>query len=218
MNPLRPLLLATRSEGKLRELFPLVEAAGFEAETLVEAGIPEADAEDALETFSSFEENAFAKARYFSAIAPERLVLADDSGLEVLALAGAPGVRSKRWSMRAELSGAALDEANNGRLQVELERVGALTASERRARFVCAAVCVGWGLEMGAVGETAGWILRESRGVGGFGYDGYFFSVEFGSSFGELSIEEKQRVSHRGRAFSGLLAKLSAVLQLTGGA
>ena len=96
----REILLATRSAGKLAELRPLFATAGWAVRDLAEAGLPELPEEDALEAYGTFEENARAKARYFHARSGGRPVVAEDSGLEVAALGGAPGVRSKRWSGR----------------------------------------------------------------------------------------------------------------------
>lgn len=211
MKTLRPLLLATRSEGKLRELLPLVTEAGFQVETLADVGIGEHADEERLETFATFEENAFAKARYFSRLVPGRFVLADDSGLEVSALAGAPGVMSKRWSMVEGLAGVELDLANNQRLLRELKIAGAMSTELRGARFVCAAVCVGGGVELFAEGYSSGSILMESGGDKGFGYDPYFLSSEHGRAFGELEVRQKSAVSHRSRAFGELFTKLSAL-------
>ena len=194
------ILLGTRSAGKLREMRPLLEAAGLEVVDLVTAGIRESHHEDALEVFDTFEANALAKARYFadrSAIP----TIADDSGLEVFALGGRPGVRSKRYSGRSDLHGAALDEANNALLQRELAG-----HADRRARFVCAAALVHpGGAELVRRGETAGRITLTPRGNGGFGYDPYFEAAELGRTFAEASIAEKERISHRGRALRALL-------------
>jgi XTP/dITP diphosphohydrolase len=201
------LLLATRSEGKLRELVPLLADAGFEAETLDAAGIPAAPEEDELEGFDTFEANALAKARWFAVRAPGRVVLADDSGLVVDALGGGPGVASKRWSNRPDLAGAELDEANNALLQRQLAEV---PDDERSARFRCAAAAVWAGGELVETGETAGVITRLPQGAGGFGYDPYFFSADLEKSFGEATRAEKDGVSHRGRAFRALLERLGA--------
>lgn len=199
------LLLASRSAGKLRELLPLLAEAGFDGETLEDAGIPEQDGEADIEAFGTFEDNALAKARWFASLAPGRIVLADDSGLVVDALGGRPGVRSKRWSDRPELVGAALDEANNAMLVRALADV---PEGSRGARYVCAAACV-WGAEaLLAVGETRGAILRHPRGGSGFGYDPYFLSTDLRKGFGEVSREEKAAVSHRGRAFRELFSQL----------
>jgi XTP/dITP diphosphohydrolase len=197
------VLLATRSEGKLRELRPLFAAAGISVLDLEGAGIREEPEEAEVERFATFEQNALAKARYFHLRARGMATVADDSGLEVAALGGAPGVRSKRWSGRTELSGRALDDANNATLLAALHR-----HADRRARYVCAAALVGAGTELVRHGETMGRIITVPRGEGGFGYDPYFESDELGKTFGEATLEEKERVSHRGRAFRELLAAL----------
>jgi XTP/dITP diphosphohydrolase len=194
-----PYLLATRSVGKLRELEPLFAHAGIEVVTLERAAIPESADEDGIEVFSTFEENALAKARYFCGLSGLP-TFADDSGLEVLALDGEPGVRSKRWSGRRDLTGLALDAANNAELLRALRN-----AESRRARYVCVAALATSAGELVRRGEVEGEILDEPRGLGGFGYDPLFFSTEIGMTFGEASIDEKERVSHRGRAFHELL-------------
>jgi XTP/dITP diphosphohydrolase len=122
-----PILLATRSAGKLRELRPLFAAHGLEVADLADAGVAESREEDDLECWPTFEENALAKARYFFARTGVPTV-ADDSGLAVAALGGRPGVLSKRWSGRADLSGQALDDENNRLL---LDRLGGVV--DRRA-------------------------------------------------------------------------------------
>src|SRR6185436_5575354 len=120
-----PFVLATRSAGKLRELEPMFRAARILVIDLVAAGIPESSNEDAIEAFDTFEENALAKARYFFERSGGMPAVADDSGLEVLALGGAPGVRSKRWSAAEgdDLSGQALDDANNAKLVASVREV-----------------------------------------------------------------------------------------------
>jgi XTP/dITP diphosphohydrolase len=194
------MLLATRSEGKLRELLPLFERAGLHAVDLRRAAIAQVPAEDDLEQFATFEANALAKARYF-ARQSGLVTVADDSGLEVAALGGRPGVFSKRYAAAQDLDGRALDDANNARLVTELE-----ASADRRARYVCVAACVAdGGREFVCRGETGGVILQAPRGARGFGYDPYFFSTELGRTFGEATLEEKERVSHRGRAFRALL-------------
>jgi XTP/dITP diphosphohydrolase len=197
------VLLATRSEGKLRELRPLFTAAGFGVQDLLEAGIAAVPDEEAVEAFETFEANALAKARYFHALTG-RPTVADDSGLEVEALDGQPGVRSKRWSGRTDLSGQSLDDANNARLLAALEGI-----RDPAARYVCAAAYCDGVREEVVRGETSGTIVRDARGAEGFGYDPYFLSVELGATFGESSRAAKERVSHRGRAFRALLERLS---------
>jgi XTP/dITP diphosphohydrolase len=195
-------LLATRSGGKLHELRPLFAAQGIALIDLVEAGIVEDPAEDALEVFASFDENALAKARYFHARAG-RPTFADDSGLVVNALGGQPGVRSKRWSDRPDLAGQALDDENNRLL---LARLAGMT--DRRAHYVCAAAYVDDAGELVCRGVVHGSIVDEGRGTSGFGYDPYFWSEELGRTFGEVDRSSKERVSHRGRAFRALLGRL----------
>ena len=196
------VLLATRSAGKLRELRPLFGAAGIAVSDLREASLLPSPDEDAVETFDTFEANALAKARYFHALTG-RPAIADDSVLEVDELNGQPGVRSKRWSGRSDLTGQALDDANNARLLEALRGV-----RDPAARYVCAAAYVDGTREEVTRGETSGVIVRDARGEHGFGYDPYFFSVELGATFGESTREAKERVSHRGRAFRSLLERL----------
>jgi XTP/dITP diphosphohydrolase len=181
----------------------LIGAAGHEVVDLVDAGIPERAEEDALEVGTTFEDNALAKATYFARVSGMP-TLADDSGLEVEALGGAPGVLSKRWSGREDLSGQALDDANNRLL---LTRLAGL--ENRAARYVCAAACSGLGPELVVRGETAGSITEAPAGSGGFGYDPYFLSAELGRTFGSVSMEEKALVSHRARAFAKLLRHIA---------
>ena len=194
-----PFLLATRSAGKLRELEPLFADAGLEIVTLDRLGIAETPEESDIEAFSTFEENAVAKARHFRDLTA-LATFADDSGLEAYALGGEPGVRSKRWSGRADLTGVALDEANNAELLRALRG-----ATSRRARYVCVAALATDTTVITRRGEVEGEILESERGTGGFGYDPLFLATELGMTFGEASRAEKERVSHRGRAFHALL-------------
>lgn len=204
MTPKR-VLVATRNLGKLRELRPMLEAAGFEPFDLDSAGIAEHPDEDAVEAHSAFEANALAKARYFAARCPGVPVLADDSGLSVDALGGAPGVHSRRWAAMAGEGGPDVDAANNARLLRQLEGAGT-----RAARFVCAAAWVEGERELVRRGEVAGEILHAARGSGGFGYDPYFLCDELGLAFGEASVAEKAGVSHRARAVASLLQAVAA--------
>jgi XTP/dITP diphosphohydrolase len=206
MDPV--LLLATRSAGKLRELLPLCSARGIEALGLEAAGVVESRVEDELEMLDTFEGNALAKARHF--FEQTRIpTAADDSGLVVPALGGQPGVKSKRWSGRPDLSGRALDEENN-RLLIERLR----GVADRRAYYVCAAAYVDASGEIVRRGEVHGRIVDEPRGDEGFGYDPYFEADELdGRTFGEASREEKETVSHRARAFGALLDAIAARLE-----
>jgi XTP/dITP diphosphohydrolase len=198
------LLIATRSSGKLRELRALFDQHGRAVIDLSDAGISERPEEDALEVHDTFEENALAKARYFSRLA-RMPVVADDSGLVVPALNGAPGVLSKRWSGRKELTGQALDDENNRLLLERLDRI-----ADRRAYYVCAAAYVDDRREIVRRGEVHGRIIERASGSGGFGYDPYFRADELGRTFGEASAGEKQSVSHRARAFRALLESLDS--------
>lgn len=201
------LLAATRSGGKQRELRRLLEAAGHEVVFPDEAGLPERPEEDGLEIEPSFEANARRKAEYFARLSG-LATFADDSGLEVLSLGGAPGVRSKRFAGVAGPSHV-VDAANNAEL---LRRLQGAPESRRTARYRCALALV---RRVGAIpevfeGSCAGRILEAPRGQGGFGYDPYFFSTELGCTFGEADAAAKDAVSHRGRALRALLAALAS--------
>ena len=199
------LLVATRSQGKLREIRPMFGAAGLTLVSLDELDIEESIDEVELEPYTTFEENALSKARYFYEVSGGIPTIADDSGLEVAALGGDPGVRSKRWAGRDDLRGLQLDEANNQALIASLDGI-----EDTAARYVCVAAFVSVGHEVTARGETVGHIVRSPRGSQGFGYDPYFFSAELGRTFGESAPAEKERVSHRGRAFRELLGRIKS--------
>ena len=204
-----PILLATRSVGKLKELRPLFDALRVPVMDLDELGLPYEADEDAIEQFATFEENALAKARYFYEVSGGIATVADDSGLEIVALGGAPGVRSKRWAsdrgggVQTTDDAGAIDAANNAQL------VRALAdKSDRSARYVCAAAYAGLGREIVERGEVVGEIVITPRGTQGFGYDPYFLAGELGRTFGEATVQEKAAVSHRARAFGALLAAI----------
>lgn len=207
-----PAVLATRNPGKLAELAPLLLSFGIPVVTLADIGVEEKPRdEDALEQFDTFEANALAKAHHFSRLTG-RMVFADDSGLMVDALGGEPGVHSKRWSGRPDLSGADLERENNALLQHRLSEASRAGRHSRTARYVCAAACV-WpsgvtstGTEVVVVGQTHGRIVNEPVGSGGFGYDPYFFSDDLGATFAAVTRESKEQISHRGRAFHRLIA------------
>jgi XTP/dITP diphosphohydrolase len=195
----REVVLATRSQGKLAELRELFAAHGVVVSDLNEAGVAEDPAEDSLEVHGTFEENARAKAAWFAARLPARVVIADDSGLEVDALGGGPGVRSKRWSGSLR-TGQGLDDDNNAALIAALRG-----KADRRARYVSVVVARHGAREWVARGSCAGRIVETARGEGGFGYDPFFLSDELARTFGEVTREEKALVSHRARAFRALL-------------
>lgn len=201
------LLAATRSTGKQREFRRVLESAGIEVVFPDDVGLYPAQAEDALELGDSFEINARRKAEHFARLSGLPTV-ADDSGLEVLSLGGAPGVRSRRWA-GASGTEAEVDAANNAEL---MRRLTGAAGTRRSARYRCVLVYLA---QPGAVpvsveGSCAGRILEAPRGEGGFGYDPYFFSDELGKTFGEATPEEKDEVSHRGRALRALVQQLTA--------
>ncbi|HEU5170956.1 MAG TPA: non-canonical purine NTP pyrophosphatase [Gemmatimonadales bacterium] len=201
------LLVATRSAAKRREAERLLAGTGIEPVFPDEAGVPATPVEETLELGDSFEANARAKATYFARQTGLPAV-ADDSGLEVFALGGAPGVRSRRWAGSAA-SGQALDDANNAEL---LRRLAGAPAARRRARYRCVLVYVPspGGIPETFEGSCLGAILEEPRGAGGFGYDPLFRSDDLGKTFAEVTAPEKDAVSHRGRAFRAFLTALPA--------
>ena len=199
------LLVATRSAGKQREMARVLEGAGHEIVFPDDAGVYESATEDALELGETFEANARLKAEYFAKRSGLPTV-ADDSGLEVFSLGGAPGVRSKRWA-GATGSAAEIDAANNQELRRRL--LGA-EESRRRARYRCVLVLLRTPSSLPEIfeGSCTGTIVTEPRGSSGFGYDPWFLSDELGKTFGEASADEKAAVSHRGRALAKLIPAL----------
>jgi XTP/dITP diphosphohydrolase len=192
----RRVVLATRNPGKLREIRAILEGFPAEFATADEAGAPEIE-----ETGTTFSENARLKAEGIAA-ATGTWAIADDSGLEVPALGGEPGVRSARYSVEGT------DAANNERLLAEIERRG---LDRPAARFVCVIVlATPEGVLHEVRGEVEGEIVPGPRGSGGFGYDPVFFCPELGKTFGESTPEEKAGVSHRGRALRMLRERLMA--------
>lgn len=188
------LYCATGNQGKLREFRMAALHAPVEIE-LIEAykQLP-----PCVEDGATFEENAIKKALHYAPHAPGPL-FADDSGLEVDALGGAPGVYSARFS-----GPGATDESNNRLLLEKLRGV-----SNRAARFVCAIALVEGGRVAGVYrGAVEGFVIDEARGTDGFGYDPLFFCPEFGCTFGEATAEQKFSLSHRGRALRAMLADL----------
>ena len=194
-----PYVLATRSAHKAAEIVTLLHACGAAVISLDEAGVPVSAAEEGIEVYETFRENAIAKARYF-ANAAGTAAIADDSGIMLDALDGQPGVRSRRFSNRTDLDGEALDRANNA---LAAERLR--TAADRTAHYMCAAaLALPDGHVFCAVGSCSGIFLLEPRGEGGFGYDPHFLLPEEGRTFGELDAVQKHRFSHRARAFRAL--------------
>ena len=200
------LLLATRSAHKAQEIRTILS--GIPRLTVLDLddiGLEWRDEEEALEPFDTFEENARSKVEYFYAKTGLPTV-ADDSGLEVDALGGAPGVRSKRFAPVEGLTGHKLDQANNNYL---VERLGALELEKRTGQYVCVAALLGFASQMIVTrGEARGLILTEPRGDAGFGYDPYFFEPDLDMTFAELHPDHKNELSHRGKAFRALASIL----------
>ena len=208
------ILLATRSEHKATEIRGILALRrDFQLVTLRDLDIQESPDEDAIENAPTFLENALAKASYFE-LRSGLPTIADDSGLEVAALANAPGVRTRRFAIDAghvQLTGEALDQANNRLL---LERMRDVPRRDRAARYVCAAAFVHEGKPLTTIGTCAGEIAQEPRGDGGFGYDPIFFMPQLGVTFAQLVREQKNHISHRSRAFRTLAVLLSGSVDL----
>jgi XTP/dITP diphosphohydrolase len=189
------LWCATTNAGKLREFRLLATLFGADVEALPNLRAIPPSPEDG----STFEANAAQKALYYSRHA-DGLLFADDSGLEVDALGGAPGVRSARFAGEH-----ANDSANNALLRERLAE-----ATDRRARFVCVIALAREGQLLATFrGEVEGAILHEPRGQGGFGYDPFFFYPPLNRGLAELSEEEKFAISHRGKALREMFGSLA---------
>lgn len=187
------ILLASSNEGKLREYRRMAAGSGIEFDWL--RGFGELPVFD--ETAATFAENSAGKALHYSLFTQE-MVLADDSGLVVPALGGAPGVQSARY--------AGPGASDGDRVRKLLGELDAIGGGDRQARFVCVISVAQQGRAVAVVsGSAEGSIARGPRGVGGFGYDPVFLSEELGRTFAEASEEEKDRLSHRGKAFRRLL-------------
>ncbi len=198
--------MATRNRGKQPELRALLGPLGMELRFPDELGLVELPEEDGLEQFETFIENATAKAEYFMARSGLP-TLADDSGVEVDALGGAPGVHSKRFAGFAGPDHE-VTAANNTEL---LHRLRDVPLGKRTARYRGMLVLCRPGLPpVVADGVTEGHIAFAPSGSSGFGYDPLFVSTELGKSFGEATPEEKERVSHRARAARALVAILES--------
>ena len=198
---MRRVLIATSNPGKLRDFAGAARAHGINI-----AGIPDfSDLPTPVEDGQTFDENARKKAEEYSLAVPGEIVLADDSGLEVAALNGAPGVHSARYAAdEPHLADTNTDdEANNARVLRELRDV---VPEKRTARFVCVLAAARNGKTLATFRGTAdGMILDAPRGTNGFGYDPLFYFPAIQKTFAELTAEEKARYSHRGSAFRQFL-------------
>lgn len=183
---------ATNNKGKLRELDDILSKLGFEVVSLQDAGFNG----EIEESGTTFEENAMIKAET-AMKATGLAAVADDSGLEVDALGGAPGVYSARYAEPGRRKTRLLEELNN------------VPEEERTARFVSAIACAfPDGRRITVRGVCEGTILFECRGTGGFGYDPLFYVPEYGQTFAEMPMELKNRISHRARALNLLAEEL----------
>ena len=200
-NMTKTVLIATSNPGKLRDFAGAAASHGIQVEELPGfASLPVV-----VEDGETFEENARKKAKEYSLAAPGQIVLADDSGIEIDALHGAPGVHSARYAADDPRTADANtdDELNNARVLRELQNV---PQEKRTARFVCVLAAARDGETLHIFRGTAeGRILEHPRGSHGFGYDPLFYFPAIGKAFAELTAEEKAQYSHRGAAFRKFL-------------
>jgi len=198
---MKTVFIATSNPGKLRDFAGAATPHGIEIATVPDF----ASLTPVVEDGQTFEENARKKAEQYSRWLPGEIVLADDSGLEVDALGGAPGVHSARYAAAEphKAGGNTGDEANNARVLSELASV---PLEKRTARFVCVIVAARDGKALATFrGVAEGRILDRLQGSGGFGYDPMFYFPPIQKTFAELSPEEKAGYSHRGAAFRKFL-------------
>ena len=195
---MKQIVIASGNPGKLREIARILEPLGIEARPQDAFGVP-----DCPEPHVTFVENCIAKARH-AAAHTGLPALADDSGICVDALNGAPGVYSARYAGEPKS-----DERNNQKLIAALQGV-----ANRRAHYYCVMVYVRYADDPQPIIAEGAWhgeIIDEARGAGGFGYDPYFWVAEFAQTGAEMSMEDKNAVSHRGQALRALAEKLRAL-------
>jgi XTP/dITP diphosphohydrolase len=198
------VFLASSNPGKLKEYRVLAEAAGPSASLKLELLTRFESLPVFEENAPTFAENAAGKALHYSQF-QEGLVFADDSGLVVPALGGAPGVHSARY--------VGVGVENSKRIEKLLREMNSLKDEERAAHFVCAIALAREGRALAIVTDRVdGKILEAPRGTGGFGYDPVFYFPALQKTFAELSADEKNQHSHRGKAFRKLLAVLPSML------
>ena len=198
---MRKILIATSNPGKIRDFAGAASVHGIEVAPLPKfTSLP-----PVVEDGTTFEANALKKAEAYSRHAEGELVIADDSGLEVDALGGAPGVHSARYAANEPHSAETNtnDDDNNAKLIREIRLV---PREERAARFVCWIAAARKGKTLAVFqGKAEGIIIEQARGSNGFGYDPFFYFPSIGKTFAELSPEEKAKYSHRGAAFRAFL-------------
>ncbi len=190
------IVVATGNRGKIKEIKEILNDDSFEVVAMRDAGIDV----DVDETGKTFRENAYLKAKEIHSICGG-IVIADDSGLCVDYLNGAPGVYSARYS-----GDGCNDDNNNAKLLDVMKDVG---DNDRGAHFNCTICCVmPCGTEFYSEGNCYGKIAREKRGAGGFGYDPLFYVEKLGKTFSELTLEEKNKISHRAIALANFKKEL----------
>jgi XTP/dITP diphosphohydrolase len=198
---MRRILIATSNPGKIRDFAGAASVHGIEVAPLPNfASLP-----PVIEDGAPFEANARKKAEAYSQHAAGELVIADDSGLEVDALGGAPGVHSARYAADEPLAAESNtdDEANNAKLMRKIRRV---PPEKRSGRFVCWIAAAREGKTLAVFeGKAEGVILEQAQGKNGFGYDPLFYFPAIGNTFAQLTPEEKAKYSHRGAAFRAFL-------------
>jgi XTP/dITP diphosphohydrolase len=198
---MRRILIATSNPGKIRDFAGAASVHGIEVAPLPNfASLP-----PVIEDGATFEANARKKAEAYSQHAAGELVIADDSGLEVDALGGAPGVHSARYAADEPLAAESNtdDEANNAKLMRKIRRV---PPEKRSGRFVCWIAAAREGKTLAVFeGKAEGVILEQAQGKNGFGYDPLFYFPAIGNTFAQLTPEEKAKYSHRGAAFRAFL-------------
>ena len=197
---MKQIVIATKNVGKINEFNRLLVPYGMEVRSLLDLSY-EPDIE---ETGSTFEENALIKAREIAA-KYQVTVLADDSGLEIDALEGRPGVLSARYAGESRSDVANMDQV--------LDEMKEVPDDQRQARFVCVlAVVDEKGKELVVRGECEGLILKEKLGTAGFGYDPIFYLPKLGQTMAQLSQDQKNSMSHRGHAFKMLEERMRELL------
>jgi XTP/dITP diphosphohydrolase len=193
---MKKLIVATKNKGKIKEIMEILDGLPYEVISMEQVGI----SDDIEENGSTFEENALIKARALHKITGQ-MVMADDSGLEVDHLGGAPGIYSSRFAGEG-----ATDEDKNKKLLSLLEGV---PLEKRTARFVCViAVIFPNGKHFTVRGTCEGFIGFKAEGSNGFGYDPLFFMSEYNMTTAQMSSEQKHKISHRGKALRLMVEKL----------
>lgn len=204
---MKQVLIATSNPGKLRDFAGAAASYGIEVRTIPNFALLPTVVEDG----ATFEANARKKAEEYSGAVPGNIVIADDSGLEVDALGGEPGVHSARYAADEpdQAESNTEDKLNNAKLIREIK----LVASDKRTgRFICVIAAARDGKTLGVFeGKAEGVILESPRGENGFGYDPLFYFPRINKTFAELSAEEKAQYSHRGAAFRKFLEWCSAI-------